>query len=108
MKKFYTWIICTISFLVIGYTMVYIIHAQNVGDIQSDYNTSWIIGKTFKEIIERYGNFDMIHGKMDNDNLFHGDAGYVLRKGHNVNYVIFFNNEGKAYKVEKMIGYWGG
>lgn len=78
------------------------------------YNDSWIIGKNALEIEERYGTFEY-DSKTIYDTLV---KGYCVKPyttdylfGEPVwpeYYMIYFDKNGKAYKVEKVVGGWGG
>lgn len=75
------------------------------GDFQLKYNTLWIMGKNSIEIKEKYGSFDA--GNMTDDLIYDSVGIYKLR-GSDRYYVIYFNEEGKAYNVEKPYRLPGG
>ena len=78
------------------------------------YEDDWIIGKNASQIEQRYGAYDI------NSKTFYG----TLIKGYCVKsqstdywwgdvswpeyYMIHFDENGKAYKVEIEVGGWGG
>ncbi len=79
----------------------------------SRYDEDWIIGKTSSEIVEKYGEFDLCFGKTElraDGNYYNGACGYVTKISRSIlgmetypsdeYYMIYFNEEGKAYKVE--------
>lgn len=75
----------------------------------SRYDEDWIIGKTSTEIVEKYGEFDLCFGKTElgaDGNYYNGACGYMTKKidpeiyPSDEYYMIYFDEEGKAYKVE--------
>lgn len=82
---------------------LYMTLQYSLGNIQFDYNTEWIKGRTYSEIAESYGEFDYIYGTMYEDGTFYGEAGYVLREGWYTDYMILFDENGKAYEVRKSV-----
>ena len=75
----------------------------------SRYDEDWIIGKTSSEIVEKYGEFDLCFGKTElraDGNYYNGACGYMTKKidpgiyPSDEYYMIYFDEEGKAYKVE--------
>ena len=73
------------------------------------YNDHWIIGKSISEIEKRYGVFDKHFGNSSKGYCvkpsttdWWGDATWPEY------YMIYFNENGKAYKVDIVVGGWGG
>lgn len=77
------------------------------------YKDSWIIGKTAEQIEERYGTYDY-DSQTTHDLLI---KGYCVK--HSMTdwwgdptwpeyYMIYFDENGEAYKVEVVVGGWGG
>ena len=75
----------------------------------SRYDEDWILGKTSSEIVEKYGEFDLCFGGTElraDGNYYDGACGYVTKEidpeiyPSDEYYMIYFDEEGKAYKVE--------
>lgn len=77
------------------------------------YEDRWIIGKTADQIEQRYGSYD------DNSETIYGllIKRYCVKPGRTDGwgnpiwpeyYTIFFDEDGKAYKVEIVLGGEGG
>lgn len=76
----------------------------------TQYNTEWIIGKTSSEIEKRYGIFDQAPTSPEfqkDGNYISCRCGYTTKEEHvgflgtdpTEYFVIYFDSEGKAYKV---------
>ncbi len=72
------------------------------------YNDRWIIGKSASEIEEKYGEFEK---------HFSNSSGYCVKPSRidwwgdatwPEYYMIYFDENGIAYKVEVVEGGWGG
>ena len=84
----------------------------------SDYDDNWIIGKTSKEIEERYGVFDTNENDISEDGLYRNTrCGYITAE--NIKdfwgsshpdefYMIHFDKNGIAYKITKEYPRAGG
>ena len=49
------------------------------GTYQLKYSITWIMGKTYTEIIDMYGEFDFINGEVSENGIFsNGEAAYVI------------------------------
>ena len=73
------------------------------------YEDRWIIGKKADQIEQRYGEFDKHFGS--------SSKGYCVKKSATdwwgdatwpEYYMIYFDENEKAYKVEIVVGGWGG
>lgn len=79
-------------------------------DTADQYDDEWIIGKTSKEIEEKYGAFEIRQAEAEEDGLYHSTGcGYHLERGYDFfghrkqpekHYVISFDQNGIAYKTE--------
>ena len=75
------------------------------------YDDEWILGKTSSEIEKKYGSFDYLYNNPDQieGNYYNGGCAYLTKEERvgflgahpEEYYMIFFNPEGKAYKVVK-------
>lgn len=77
------------------------------------YEDDWIIGKDADQIEQRYGSYDInwetIYGSLikgycvkPSTTDWWGDATWPEY------YMIYFDKNGKAYKVDVVVGGWGG
>lgn len=76
----------------------------------TQYDTEWIIGKTSSEIEKRYGIFDNAPTSPEfqkDGNYINSRCGYIAKEEYvgffgtypNEYFVIYFDSEGKAYKI---------
>lgn len=68
----------------------------------STYNDNWILGNNYDAIVEKYGEFDVVHGNIGVDNNV--ECGYLLHRQYFLNddevfYYILFDNEKIAKDV---------
>ena len=73
------------------------------------YEDRWIIGKNADQIEQRYGEFDKHFGSSSKGYCvkpsttdWWGDATWPEY------YMVYFDESGKAYKVDVVVGGWGG
>jgi hypothetical protein len=109
-KKFI--IILSLSVVMVIVVAVYILNFSSFY-----YNPNWIIGRTYEEIVNRYGEFDLILGDMNHE--FFGFYGFYKNESlldsierfifgtDSRYYCIDFDSEGIAYSANKS-GYPGG
>ena len=72
------------------------------------YKEKHIIGHTSSEIVERYGEFEQFyHGEFrDDGNYYNGACGYKIGEKNMevypspMYYMIWFDDEGKAYEID--------
>ena len=83
----------------------------------SKYNEDWIIGKTYDQVVARYGEFDNYSTITDLDGSFMYFLGSYVVKPKRVGYLgtwqgtyfhVYFDKNGVAYECEEALGGKGG
>jgi hypothetical protein len=82
------------------------------------FDEDWIIGKTYSEIVSKYGEFDICSypERVVNGMCYGATCGYktkeritgFLGSSSDEYYMIIFDSEGFAYKVRKNVPRMGG
>lgn len=82
------------------------------------YDEKWIIGKTYSEILDKYGEFDIYSypERIIDGMCYNAGCGYLTKEGQpgflgtppDEFYMIYFDSNGLAYEVEEDVPRLGG
>lgn len=107
MNKKTIWVIAII--IIVAFTITFIGVYWYNHPTHYLYEDRWIIGKSAVQIRERYGEFDKEFGS--------SSKGYCVKPSRTdwwgdatwpEYYMIYFDENGKAYEVDVVVGGWGG
>ena len=103
---------------IIAFTLIMVLVMSFTSCTKPKYSEEDFIGLTSKEVIDKYGEFDISDGyPPDDDGVYRNACGGYIVKEEKVGYlgttppdyfVIYFDSEGIVYRCAVEQGGWGG